>query len=111
MRKRVSLKSPVRENCTLVSVRGRLGNWPSYRDGVKYEEVSKMLTQKVMVTGGTWSVGSHTVAELLRNGYQVRLLARNLERSRESLSPPGIKDFEAVLEHWLQVKGRMRLSN
>jgi len=27
------LKSPVRENCTPGSVRGRLGNWPSYRDG------------------------------------------------------------------------------
>ena len=42
MRKRVSLKfalgegegSPVRENRTLVSVWGRLGNRPSYRDGV-----------------------------------------------------------------------------
>ncbi|MGQ9600716.1 MAG: hypothetical protein ACUVWZ_15035 [Anaerolineae bacterium] len=31
MRERVFLKSPVRENRTLVSVRGRLGNWPSYR--------------------------------------------------------------------------------
>jgi len=32
MRKRVFLKSPVRENRTPGSVRGRLGNWPSYRD-------------------------------------------------------------------------------
>ncbi len=32
MRKRVSLKSPVRENCTPGSVRGQLGNWLSYRD-------------------------------------------------------------------------------
>jgi hypothetical protein len=32
-RKRVFLKSPVRENRTPGSVRGRLGNWPSYRDG------------------------------------------------------------------------------
>lgn len=32
MRKRVSRKSPVRENCTPGSVQGRLGNWPSYRD-------------------------------------------------------------------------------
>ncbi len=41
MRKRVSLKSPVRENHALSeaegrtpgSVRGQLGNWLSYRDG------------------------------------------------------------------------------
>ena len=32
MRKRVSMKSPVRENCTPGSVRGLLGNWQSYRD-------------------------------------------------------------------------------
>ncbi len=33
MRKRVCLKSPVRANRTPGSVRGRSGNWPSYRDG------------------------------------------------------------------------------
>jgi hypothetical protein len=27
------LKSPVRANCTPGSVRGRSGDWPSYRDG------------------------------------------------------------------------------
>lgn len=32
MRKRVSLKSPVRENRTPGSVRGLSGNWQSYRD-------------------------------------------------------------------------------
>jgi arylsulfatase A-like enzyme len=32
LRKRVFLKSPVRENRTPGSVRGRSGNWPSYRD-------------------------------------------------------------------------------
>jgi len=32
MRRRVSTKSPVRENCTPGSVRGLLGNWQSYRD-------------------------------------------------------------------------------
>jgi RNA-directed DNA polymerase len=35
VRKRVCLKSPVREHCTPGSVRGRSGNWPSYRDGVR----------------------------------------------------------------------------
>ena len=33
LRKRVYLKSPVRENRTPGSVRGRSGNWPSYRNG------------------------------------------------------------------------------
>jgi hypothetical protein len=35
LRKRVLLKSPVREYRTPGSVRGRSGNWPSYRDGVQ----------------------------------------------------------------------------
>jgi hypothetical protein len=34
LRQRVCGKSPVRENCTPGSVRGRPGNWPSYRDGL-----------------------------------------------------------------------------
>ena len=33
LRKRVLLKSPVRENRTPGFVLGRSGNWPSYRDG------------------------------------------------------------------------------
>ena len=33
VRKRGLLKSPVRENCTPGSVRGRSGDWTSYRDG------------------------------------------------------------------------------
>ena len=36
LRKRVFLKSPVRENRTPGSVRGRLGNRPSYRDGFPF---------------------------------------------------------------------------
>ncbi len=31
---------------------------------------------KVMVTGGTGFVGSHTIAELIRAGHDVKLLAR-----------------------------------
>jgi len=34
MRKRVLLKSPLRENCTAGSVRGTSGNWRSYRDKI-----------------------------------------------------------------------------
>jgi len=33
LRKRVLLKSPVRENRMPGSVRGRLGDWPSHCDG------------------------------------------------------------------------------
>src|SRR5208283_4419352 len=33
VRKRTVLKSPVRENCTPGSVRGRSGDWPTYLDG------------------------------------------------------------------------------
>jgi hypothetical protein len=38
LRKRGLLKSPVRENCTPGSVRGRSGNWPSYRDAAYKEK-------------------------------------------------------------------------
>ena len=51
---------------------------------------------KVMVTGGTGFVGSHTVAELVRNGHQVRLLVRSRERVAPALGPLGIEDVESV---------------
>jgi hypothetical protein len=40
MRKRVSLKSLVRENRSPGSVRGRLGNWPSYRDAAPVQQIA-----------------------------------------------------------------------
>jgi len=39
---------------------------------------------RVLVTGGTGYVGSHTVAALVRQGHQVRLLVR----ARERIAPP-----------------------
>jgi dihydroflavonol-4-reductase len=53
---------------------------------------------KVMVTGGTGFVGSHTVAELIKIGHEVKLLVRSLERLAPALGPLGIeaKDIEAV---------------
>jgi dihydroflavonol-4-reductase len=52
---------------------------------------------KVMVTGGTGFVGSHTVAELVRNRHRVRLLVRNLDHVRAALTPLGVNDFETVV--------------
>ena len=33
-----------------------------------------MAKQKVLVTGGTGYIGSHTVVELIENGYEVEIL-------------------------------------
>jgi RimJ/RimL family protein N-acetyltransferase len=43
MRKRVLLKSPVRENRTPGSVRGLSGNWQSYRDGAQSDAQSMLI--------------------------------------------------------------------
>lgn len=45
---------------------------------------------KVLVTGGTGFVGAHTVAELARNGHQVRLLVRDRTRIARALDPLGV---------------------
>lgn len=52
---------------------------------------------KVLVTGGTGFVGCHTVAELVRAGHTVRLLARSLERVGPALEPLGVYDVEVIL--------------
>src|SRR4030065_610196 len=52
MRERVFLKSPVRENRTPGSVRGRLGNWPSYRDGGDLADNQEEEIEKVFVNVG-----------------------------------------------------------
>ena len=51
---------------------------------------------KVMVTGGTGFVGCHTIAELTRNGHEVKLLVRKPERIDPALKPFGITSVEAV---------------
>ena len=51
LRKRVLLKSPVRENRTPGSGRGRSGNWPSYRDDVPGRESA--ILPWILISGGT----------------------------------------------------------
>jgi dihydroflavonol-4-reductase len=52
---------------------------------------------KVMVTGGTGFVGSHTVVELVRAGHQVRLLVRDTGRVHSALDPLQVKVTEIVV--------------
>jgi dihydroflavonol-4-reductase len=52
---------------------------------------------RVLVTGGTGFVGTHTVAALLEAGHEVKLLVRSPERVASSLAPLGVeRDLEAV---------------
>ncbi|NOZ26499.1 MAG: NAD-dependent epimerase/dehydratase family protein [Chloroflexi bacterium] len=46
---------------------------------------------KILITGGTGFVGSHTVAELIRGGHDVTLLVRKRERVRPALDPLGVE--------------------
>jgi UDP-glucose 4-epimerase len=59
---------------------------------------------KILVTGGTGYIGSHTVVELLSNGYEVRILD-NLETSSEDT----VKRIEEVSGKSVEfVKGDIR---
>ena len=51
---------------------------------------------KVMVTGGTGFVGSHTVAEVIRAGHDVKLLVRDPSRISSALEPLGVGDIESA---------------
>lgn len=52
---------------------------------------------KIMITGGTGFVGSHTVAELQRAGHEIRLLVRSPERVRPALEPLGVGEVESIV--------------
>jgi nucleoside-diphosphate-sugar epimerase len=51
---------------------------------------------RVLITGGTGFVGSHTVAAVARAGHTVRLLARRPERARAVLAASGIPAQDIV---------------
>jgi dihydroflavonol-4-reductase len=51
---------------------------------------------RVLVTGGTGFVGSHSVAALLAHGHHVRLLVRSPERIAPALEPLGVT---AAIDH------------
>jgi nucleoside-diphosphate-sugar epimerase len=52
---------------------------------------------RVLVTGGTGFVGTHTIAALLDAGHDVKLLVRSPDRVSSSLAPLGVdRELEAV---------------
>jgi len=52
---------------------------------------------RVLVTGGTGFVGSHTVAALIKQGHWVRLLARSHDRVEPALAPHEVEASEVVI--------------
>jgi dihydroflavonol-4-reductase len=54
---------------------------------------------RVLVTGGTGFVGSHTVAALVEGGHEVRLLVRARQRVAAALGPLGLQpaDLETMV--------------
>ena len=54
---------------------------------------------RVLVTGGTGYVGSHTVAALVEGGHEVRLLVRDPRRVTAALTPLGLQagDLDTIM--------------
>jgi nucleoside-diphosphate-sugar epimerase len=47
---------------------------------------------RILVTGGTGFVGSHSVAALMADGHEVKLLVRSPDRIAPALAPLGVKE-------------------
>ena len=52
---------------------------------------------KVLVTGGTGFVGSHTVKAVIDAGHELRLLVRSAGRLAPALEPLGVRDVQHVV--------------
>src|SRR5262245_37768099 len=52
---------------------------------------------RLLVTGGTGYVGSHSIAALVAAGHRVRVLARSPERIPAALEPLGVDDVETAI--------------
>lgn len=52
---------------------------------------------RVLVTGGTGFVGSHTVAALIEKGHDVRLLVRSPDRITPALKPLGVGKVDSIV--------------
>jgi nucleoside-diphosphate-sugar epimerase len=51
---------------------------------------------RVLITGGTGFVGSHTVAAVTGAGHDVKLLVRRPERAQAALAPLGVDEVDTV---------------
>ena len=56
--------------------------------------MSAYRPERVLVTGGTGFVGSHTVAALCAGGHHVKLLVRDPARMAPALAPHGLADLD-----------------
>ncbi len=70
---------------------GGSGGW---RSGLRLGIIAGM---KVLVTGGTGLVGSHTAAAIVRAGHDVRLLVRRPDQVPASLGPLGLEVSDIVV--------------
>src|SRR5687767_11760587 len=60
-----------------------------------------MLRKKILVTGGTGFIGSHTVVELINNGFDV-VIVDDLSNSREEVIE-SIRKITGVLPEFVQL--------
>jgi dihydroflavonol-4-reductase len=58
--------------------------------------ITKPTIVRVLITGGTGFVGSHTVAAVIGAGHDVKLLVRRPERVQAALAPLGVDEVDTV---------------